>query len=155
MSRKASVSAHGLKHLAVQRTVALLTLVLAMALAGMEALADEVDDLDAVAIDEQVRYAVVVEEIVVVGERDSDKPVPYERLLADPLRERIIEEIRELQLLREEFAWRRETAVLTISPPRLRWGYDPRDAARSEALFTAAALPLDLVSPAPVIRFDF
>ena len=155
MNRKASVSAHGLKHLAVQRKVALLTLFLAMALAGMEAFADDVNDFDAAAIDEQVRYAVVVEEIVVVGERESDEPVPYERLLADPLRERIIKEIRELQLLKEELAWRRETAVLTITPPRLRWGYDPRDAARSEALFTAAALPLDLVSPAPVIRIDF
>ena len=154
MNRKAKVSAHGLKHLAVQRRVALLTLFLAMALAGMEALADD-GSFDEVTPDERVRYAVIVEEIVVVGERESDKPVPYERLLADPLRERIIKEIRELQLLREEFEWRRESAVLTVSPPRLRWGYDPRDAARSEAFITTAALPLDLVSPAPVLRIDF
>ena len=155
MNRKANVSAHGLKHLAVQRQVALLTLFLVMALAGMEAFADDEIALDAATPDEQLRFAVVVEEIVVVGERDADEPVPYERLLADPLRERIIKEIRELQLLREELEWRRENVVLTISPPRLRWGYDPRDAGRSEVLFTAAALPLDLVSPAPVIRFDF
>ncbi len=150
MNRNANVSAHGLKHLAVQRKVALLTLVLALALAGMDAYADDETNPD-----ERVRYAVVVEEIVVVGGRNTDEPVPYEELLADPLRERIIKEIRELQLLKEELAWRRETAVLTISPPRLRWGYDPRDADRSEAVFLAAALPLDLVSPAPVIRFDF
>ncbi len=149
MNRNANVSAQGLKHLAVQRKVALLTLVLALVLAGMDAYAEE-----EITPDELFRDAAVIEEIVVFAERETDKQV-VEKLLADPLRERIIKEIRELQLLREELAWRRETAVLTISPPRLRWGYDPRDADRSEARFLAAALPLDLVSPAPVIRLDF
>ncbi len=149
MNRNANVSARGLKHLAVQRKVALLTLVLALVLAGMDAYAEE-----EITPDELFRDAAVIEEIVVFAERETDKQV-VEKLLADPLRERIIKEIRELQLLREELAWRRETAVLTISPPRLRWGYDPRDADRSEARFLAAALPLDLVSPAPVIRLDF
>ena len=150
MKRTAKVSALGIEHLALQGKITLITTFLAAALVGADALADSQTDTD-----DAVRYAVVVEEIVVVGERDGDKPNTYERLLTDPLRERIIKEIRQLEILKEEFEWRQESALLTIRPPRFRWGYDPRDADRSDTLVTTAALPLDLVSPAPVLRIDF
>ena len=150
MKRTAKVSALGMEHLALQGRMTLVTVILVALLMGTDALADNQADTD-----DAVRYAVVVEEIVVVGERDGDKPNTYERLLTDPLRERIIKEIRQLEILKEEFEWRQESALLTIRPPRFRWGYDPRDADRSDTLVTTAALPLDLVSPAPVLRIDF
>ena len=150
MKRTAKVSALGMEHLALQGRIMLVTVILVALLMGTDALADNQADTD-----DAVRYAVVVEEIVVVGGRDGDKPNTYERLLTDPLRERIIKEIRQLEILKEEFEWRQESALLTIRPPRFRWGYDPRDADRSDTLVTTAALPLDLVSPAPVLRIDF
>lgn len=95
-----------------------------------------------------------MEEIVVYatrGKRDSS----HDELLTDPLRTRILEEIRVLNILDEEFEWRMETAKLEMTPPRIRVGYDPRNDGRTSPLLMTHVLPLDLMQPATVFAVDF
>lgn len=94
-----------------------------------------------------------MDEITVYGSRsDVDD---YSAVMVDPLQTRILEDIRELKLLDEEFEWRMETSHLKIAPPRIQLGYDPRDDTRTPALPPQATLPLDLMQPATVVSIDF
>lgn len=96
-----------------------------------------------------------VEEIIVVGNRPAPNANMFRRLYEDPLRKRIREELRQLDVLEEEFAWREETADHSSKPDRIRAGYDPRDALRAGLMPAEFQLPLDLVQPASLIRVDF
>ena len=93
-----------------------------------------------------------MEEIVVYGSRKKESS---DALLADPLRARILKEIRQLNILDEEFEWRLEAARLEATPPRMRVGYDPRNDDRSAPVLTAQSLPLDLMQPATIFSVDF
>ena len=95
-----------------------------------------------------------MEEIVVYASRDQND-ASSDELLADPLRARIMKEIRELNVLDEEFEWRLETASLTLTPPRVRYGYDPRNDERTASTLMVHALPLDLMQPATIFSVDF
>ena len=94
-----------------------------------------------------------MEEIIVYAPRDQN--VADQALLADPLRKRIMEEIRLLNVLDEEREWRLETAKLEIKPPRVRLGYDPRNDGRTTPLLMTNVLPLDLMQPATIFSVDF
>ena len=98
-----------------------------------------------------------IEEIVVFGIRKPRSKKPEPDILEDPLRVRVLEEIRELRLLDGEFEWRTETADLTVEPPRLRVGYDPRDDARLPETSPQVRLPIDGISvnPATLFSVDF
>ena len=96
-----------------------------------------------------------IEEIIVVGERPESNANLFRRLYEDPLTKRIRDELRQLDLLEEEFAWRRETADQSTTPDRVRVGYDPRDALRAGLMPVEFLLPLDLVQPASLVRVDF
>ena len=96
-----------------------------------------------------------IEEIVVVGERQESHSLVFRRLYEDPLRARIREELRQLDILEEEFAWRLETVSYSVKPERVRAGYDPRDRLRAGLMPVEFQLPLDLVQPASLIRVDF
>ncbi|MEO1201109.1 MAG: hypothetical protein AAFX10_00285 [Pseudomonadota bacterium] len=96
-----------------------------------------------------------VEEIVVFGIRKPRVEEP--KLLEDPLRLRVLKEIRELQNLDGEFEWRTEAASLDIEPPRFRVGYDPRSDSRRPELSPQVQLPIDSISvnPATLFSVDF
>jgi len=95
-----------------------------------------------------------MDEIVVYAYRGMDGRA-YDSLLVNPLRERILKEIRPLDVLDQPFEWRMETAHLEVSPPRIRFGYDPRTDERAAEFLTAQLLPLDLMRPATIISVDF
>ena len=95
-----------------------------------------------------------MDEIVVYAYRGMDGRA-YDALLINPLRERILKEIRQLDVLDEEFEWRMETAHLEVSPPRIRFGYDPRTDERAAEFLMAQLLPLDLMRPATIVSVDF
>ena len=96
-----------------------------------------------------------IEEIVVFGYRKPRVEAPNPKLFEDPLRLRVMKEIRELRLLDGEFEWRTETADLSIEPPRLRVGYDPRSDDRLPELSPQVRLPIDQVRPATLLSVDF
>ena len=96
-----------------------------------------------------------IDEIVVFGIRKPKVDQPKPDLFEDPLRKRVLDEIRELRLLEREFEWRSESADLNIEPPRLRFGYDPRNDARLAETSPQVLLPLDRVQPATLFSVDF
>jgi len=96
-----------------------------------------------------------VEEIVVIGERPGD-PRRLDRIYEDPLKTRILREIRQLRVLEEEYEWRRETATVDGDPPRIRWGYDPRDELRTRRDNELFDLPMERTTqPATIFSVDF
>ena len=96
-----------------------------------------------------------IEEVVVYGHRGRKPAEADPTLVVDPLRERVLAEIRELRLLDDEFEWRSEPARLDIEPPRIRFGYDPRNASRTPEISPQVALPLDFIQPATLFSVDF
>jgi len=109
--------------------------------------ADSVPDADS--------EAEAVEEIVVIGARPGD-PRRLDRIYEDPLRARIQRELRELEVLEEEYQWRREGARVEQDPPRIRWGYDPRDELRTRRDNELFDLPTERVTrPATIFSVEF
>ncbi len=96
-----------------------------------------------------------IDEIIVFGIRKPRVEDPKPDLLIDPLRARVLKEIRELKLLDGEFEWRAETSDLDVEPPRLRVGYDPRSDARLPEPSPQVRLPIDRVRPATLLSVDF
>ena len=102
-----------------------------------------------------LKSAVAIDEIVVVAKRRSSAGEDADSVIVDPLKARVLKDIRQQRLLNAEFEWRVAPSLLTIETPRVRWGYDPRDDVRSADTPTLASLPLDVVRAATVFRLDF
>jgi hypothetical protein len=120
-------------------------------LAANAASAESMEDV--IAIDSAEQGS--IEEVVVIGTRPTMDKDLFRRLYEDPLRARIREELRQLEILEEEFAWRRDTVSDSVKPDRIRVGYDPRDALRAGLMPAEFRLPLDLVQPASLFGIDF
>lgn len=112
-----------------------------------------IDAFDAVQI--PVEPAAGIDEIVVTAERSRPRVTVSASPFSDPLRERIRREVEQLSLLIDEYDWRLETVRISEQPPRIRWGYDPREHLRVSAYAPRAILPLDLVQPATVFTVGF
>lgn len=96
-----------------------------------------------------------IDEIIVFGIRKPRVNNPEPAILEDPLRARVMKEIRELQLLDGEFEWRNESADLDAEPPRLRFGYDPRSDLRLTETSPQVRLPFEWQQPATLFSVDF
>lgn len=98
--------------------------------------------------------AAPIDEIIVIGNRDSHNPLQSDPMLEDPLREEILEDF-EMSLELEKATERQQ--VLTeaeFEPFSIRLGYDAY-ASSHEALQQQLELPMDLVRPATVISVGF
>lgn len=96
-----------------------------------------------------------IDEIIVFGIRKPRVKSPEPPKFEDPLRARVMKEIRELQLLDGEFEWRTESADLDVEPPRLRFGYDPRSDLRLTETSPQVRLPFEWQQPATLFSVDF
>ena len=142
-----------------RRAVVLALPLSALLAAGTAALGEPVDDVGALPVAIDVPDATgdgrdAIDEIVVYGNRDRDSS-DTPSLPIDPLKARVLREIRELELLEGEFDWRSERPRLEVRPPRIRFGYDPRNDTRTPDLGLQRTLPLDFVRPATVVSVDF
>ena len=93
-----------------------------------------------------------VDEITVVapkpgGRRQVDKE--YE----DPTRARLLKELYEMQAIEEEYEWRKSAAVK--NPPRIKWGYDPRDDYQMRNEMDLQDLDWEKTKPATLFRLQF
>jgi hypothetical protein len=115
------------------------------------ALAEEEDPApadDTAAIEE-------IDEIIVYGGERND-PVDVDALYEDLLRERILKDIERLRVLEEDYKWRSpKPSALATTPPRITWGYDPRDESRMRQDTSLTDLPIDDTKPATIFRIDF
>ena len=141
---------HRLRELSL--THCLLPLLLALSMAAGAQVEDE-DTERAPDTDQQADDAEALQEIVVVGERPGD-PRRLDNAYENALRQRILEEIDELEALEEEFDWRR-AARRGDDESRIRWGYDPRDEYRARRESELYDLPLDNNRPAKIFSIEF
>jgi hypothetical protein len=115
------------------------------------ALAEEEDPApadDTAAIEE-------IDEIIVYGGERND-PVDVDALYEDLLRERILKDIERLRVLEEDYKLRSpKPSALATTPPRITWGYDPRDESRMRQDTSLTDLPIDDTKPATIFRIDF
>ena len=105
--------------------------------------------------EQHLQSAVAIDEIVVIAKRRPVSKSEPDNVIVDPLKARVIRDIRQQKLLNAEFEWRIAPSLLTIESPRVRWGYDPRDDVRTAETIRLASLPLDFVQPASLVRVDF
>jgi hypothetical protein len=125
--------------------------VLAMAWLSFIVAAQSVDDEDESTPDEEV-----VDEIVVVVDRDGDPVFDVDMRQEEILREKVFNEYFRLQALEEEAAWRRADPDLEIKDSsRIKWGYNPQAEARMRRDTELTDLPIDTTKPATVFRVEF
>jgi hypothetical protein len=93
-----------------------------------------------------------IEEIIVT----APKPGARRRLdpvYVDPMRERLLKDLDEMQRIDEESAWRQ--SGVDNSSSRIKWGYDPRDEYRIRSEMDVMELPSDWTRPATVFSVEF
>lgn len=93
-----------------------------------------------------------VEEIIVVAPRPDDRR-RVDREYEDPMRARLLKELYEMQVLEEEYEWRKSGAE--VSPSRIEWGYDPRDDYRRREDMDIQKPNWETTEPATIFRFKF
>ena len=116
-----------------------------VALSGAAAFAQQADQAPADEGEE-------LDEIVVVapkpgGRRRVDKE--YE----DPVRAKLLKDLYELQVIEEEYEWRKSAAV--ENPSRIKWGYDPTDDYEMRNRLDMNDLPFEITKPATLFRLEF
>jgi len=95
------------------------------------------------------------DEIIVYGGQ-RDEPIDIDALYEDLLRQRILKDMERLRVLNDDYKWRSATAApVGTTPPRISWGYDPRDESRMRQDTSLTDLPIDDTKPATIFRIDF
>ena len=129
-----------------------------LALAGTVVFAQEANEAAADASAEVADLPALVpaseeiEEIVVT----APKPGARRRLdpvYVDPMRERLLRDLDEMQRIDQESAWRQ--SGVDNSSSRIKWGYDPRDEYRIRSEMDVMDLPSDWTRPATVFSVEF
>lgn len=115
--------------------------------AGIVSSADEETELDESATTNSI------EEIVVYADKPGDKmdmDARYEELY----RTRAAAELDRLEVLNEEFVWRKSMAAAEDSS-RIKWGYDVEAEMSMRSDTSLIDLPTDTVKPATLFRVQF
>jgi len=94
-----------------------------------------------------------IEEIVVYGYKSGDK-VDLDARYEELFRSRAEAEFSRLEVLEEEFEWRKSIATVDDSS-RIKWGYDVDAEMRMRRDTTLTDLPTDTVKPASLFRVQF
>ena len=92
-----------------------------------------------------------VEEIIVVAPKLGDR-VRVDQVYEDPMRARLLRDLYEMEIIEEEYEWRKSAAV--ESPSRFKWGYDPRDDYVRRNEIDLLDMDSDKTKPATLFRFE-
>ncbi len=134
------------RHVGKQAALALACVLFACLATAQVEEAAETDD------EEPAESSEAIDEIVVTAEKPGDRvsmETPYEELM----KQRLLEEYDRMVREQEELAWRQAPSV--EDPSRISFGYRPQDSRREDTGDRINTLPLDLMKPATVFRFEF
>jgi hypothetical protein len=95
----------------------------------------------------------VIEEIVVYGYKSGDE-IDMDARYEELIRSRVVAELDRLEVLNEEYEWRKSAAADEGSS-RIKWGYNPAAEMSMRRDTTMTDLPIDTVKPATLFRFQF
>lgn len=105
---------------------------------------------------EEAEEEVIEEIIVTAGGRPGD-PVDVDALYEEMMRDMLMIDLDRLDVLEDDFAWRKETdkTLNTNSSSRIKWGYDPQDELRMRNDLDMSTVQGTPTKPATVFRFEF
>ena len=95
----------------------------------------------------------VVEEIIVYAYKSGDK-IDLDARYEELLRSQISAELDRMEVLNEEYEWRKSSAAAENSS-RIKWGYDPEADMSMRRDTTFTDLPTDEVKPATLFRIQY
>lgn len=116
-----------------------------VALFGVAAFAQQADE-------EPADESEAVDEIIVVAPKPGSRR-RVDKEYEDPTRARLLKEHYEMEVLEEEYDWRKSAAV--ESPSRIKWGYDPRDDYKMRNEMDLLDLNWEQTKPATLFRLEF
>ncbi|MFB3077824.1 MAG: hypothetical protein ACE1Y4_07430 [Lysobacterales bacterium] len=95
----------------------------------------------------------MIEEIVVYGYKSGDE-IDLDARYEELFRSTAAAELDRLEVLNEEYEWRKSTAA-TEDSSRIKWGYDLESEMSMRRDTTFTDLPTDTVKPATLFRFQY
>jgi len=122
--------------------------VAALALIGTMAIAQEESE-------EVVEEEEVIEEIIVYAGGRPDDPIDVEALYEEMMRDRLMTDIKRLEILEEQQEWRSSGDKNYSSSSRIKWGYSPQDELRMRRESGIPEETYITTKPATVFRFEF
>ena len=125
----------------------------AVFIAAVLVYASTVSAADEETVSNEVATDEAIEEIVVYGYKSGDK-VDLDARYEELFRSRAEAEFSRLEVLEEEFEWRKSIATVDDSS-RIKWGYDVDAEMRMRRDTTLTDLPTDTVKPASLFRVQF
>lgn len=97
----------------------------------------------------------VIEEIIVYGGERPDDPVDVEALYEEMMRERLMTDIKRLEVLEEQQEWRNADDGTIETSSRMSWGYSPQDELRMRRESGIPDETYITTKPATVFRYEF
>lgn len=97
----------------------------------------------------------VIEEIIVFGGGRPDDPVDVEALYEEMMRERLMTDIKRLEVLEEQQEWRNADDGTIETSSRMSWGYSPQDELRMRRESGTPDETYITTKPATLFRYEF
>ena len=93
-----------------------------------------------------------IEEIMVVAPKPGSRK-RVDKEYEDPTRARLLKELYEMQVMEEEYEWRKSAAE--DNPSRIKWGYDPTDDYKRRNEMDLLDLDWEKTKPATIFKLEF
>ena len=97
----------------------------------------------------------VIEEIVVIAGKRSGDPIDLDALHEEMMRDRLMIDIKRLEILEEQNEWRSPPRTYTEQQSRIEWGYRPEDDIRMGRESDLSGATFITTKPASIFRFEF
>lgn len=97
----------------------------------------------------------VIEEIIVYGGGRPDDPVDVEALYEEMMRERLMTDMKRLEVLEEQQEWRNAEDGTIETSSRMSWGYSAQDELRMRRESGVPDETYITTKPATLFRYEF
>jgi hypothetical protein len=108
------------------------------------------ESVDPVAEDDEV-----IEEIVVIAGKRSGDPIDLDALHEEMMRDRLMTDIKRLEILEEQNEWRSPPRTYAEKESRIQWGYKPEDDVRMGRESDLSGDTFITTKPASLFRYEF
>lgn len=108
-----------------------------------------------VAAEENAEEDEVIEEIIVVAGKRSGDPIDLDALYEEMMRDRLMTDIKRLEILEEQNEWRTPPRTYAEKESRIQWGYKPEDDVRMGRESDLTGETFITTKPASLFRFEF
>jgi hypothetical protein len=97
----------------------------------------------------------VIEEIIVIAGKRSGDPIDLDALHEEMMRDRLMTDIKRLEILEEQNEWRSPPRTYAEKESRIQWGYKPEDDVRMGRESDLSGDTFITTKPASLFRYEF